>query len=173
MTSFLSLSYAFPFLFIQLPPYFLFERRVPLLTERRILRMTDFRKFTFNLYFLVQNRNKPDYHARQNRSVLHFPQQTAVISDKYTYLLHMHGQFTARHWLIRPILVQCSIITLPVIGLRKHLVNGQLHDDQFSVLFIGQPATHLRHHSVQAVHCCNSWLLPAFGTKAVEYDRLR
>ena len=32
--------------------------------------------------------------------------------------------------LIRPILVQCSIITLTFIGLRKHLVIGQLNDDQ-------------------------------------------
>ena len=43
--------------------------------------------------------------------------------------------------LIRPILFQCSIITPTFIGLRKHLVIGQLNEYSFSLLFIGQPAT--------------------------------
>ena len=41
-----------------------------------------------------------------------------------------------------------SIIMLTFIGLRKPLVIGQLNEYQFSLLFIGQPVTHLRHHSV-------------------------
>ena len=48
---------------------------------------------------------------------------------------------TARQcWLIRPILVKCSRITQTFIGLRGHLVIGQLNKYQFSLPFIGQPA---------------------------------
>ena len=45
----------------------------------------------------------------------------------------LHG--SPMSWLIRPILVSCPIITPTFIGLRKHLVIGQLNEYQFFSAF--------------------------------------
>ena len=95
---------------------------------------------------------------------------------------------TARQcWLIRPILVQCFIITLTFIGLRNHLVIGQLNEYQFFSAFhwstSGTPPASqcitvprsIFENTVRAVHSCNSWFnkgvvrMETFTLKLLDY----
>ena len=62
-----------------------------------------------------------------------------------SYIVPLHGPPT---FVDKTNFGSVSIITLTFIGLRKHLLIGQLHDDQFFSAFHWSPAIHLRHHSV-------------------------
>ena len=75
------------------------------------------------------------------------------------------SNFSAFHWLPHgsPVSIGQHFVTTRVVHLPKR-TEAPLNTESDLITESDQV--------VRAVHICKSWLLPAFGTKAVEYDRL-
>ena len=85
-------------------------------------------KFFYSTTYFIHN-YAPIYCMILNIATAHFMSSYSTLQHSTFSLILLYNCMARKCWLIRPILVQWSIITSNFIGLRKNLVIGQLHDD--------------------------------------------
>ena len=96
-----------------------------------LLKKKSFNNFQNSIYLFFFEK----YFQPTSKHFCHVYGTFCIIFVNHVIDVLLRYQFSRQCWLVRPILAQCSIITLTFIGLTKHLVIGQLNEYQFFSAF--------------------------------------